>query len=246
MNAFYHALTFLTKIPVPWLRSDDAAWKKSVAFYPVVGLLIGIALWCFQFITSQIFSPLLTAVLTLVCWVYLTGGLHLDGWMDLADGLGSNRSRERILEIMKDSRVGAMGVLAAILLLLVKSVALLELMHQGSYWLMYIPMAARTFLLLAIYYWPYLTKGGIATGMKEGLKSCHLGLNFALLIGAALLTGGVQALAATILTLVGSLWFCYRVAKRLTGLSGDCYGALIEWSEVICLLSIVGTGRGFA
>uniref|UniRef100_UPI0005850CC2 adenosylcobinamide-GDP ribazoletransferase n=1 Tax=Paenibacillus sonchi TaxID=373687 RepID=UPI0005850CC2 len=73
------------------------------------------------------------AVITLILWVWLTGGLHLDGWMDCADGLLSYRTRERMLEIMKDSRVGAMGVLACMLLLLLKASLLAAFLEGGSW-----------------------------------------------------------------------------------------------------------------
>lgn len=243
MNAFFHALTFLTRIPVPWLRASDAAWKNSVAYYPLVGFVIGLVLWCFHFLVSQLFPPMLASVLLLVCWVYLTGGLHLDGWMDLADGLGSNRSRERTLEIMKDSRVGAMGVLAALLLLLVKSAAIAELFSEGAIWFLVIPAIARMMLLPAIHFWPYVTPNGMATGMKAGLKNLHLAGNALMLTATVIWIGGLHGLFILVISCIGSMWFSYRIAKRLGGLTGDCYGAIIEWTEVLSLVVILGMGR---
>lgn len=241
MNAFWHALSFFTRIPVPWLRPSEEAWKKSVAWYPAVGLVIGLILWGVHQAGLWLFSPLLAAVLTLIVWVYITGGLHLDGWMDLADGLGSSRSREKMLAIMKDSRVGAMGVLAALLLLLLKTAALAELTHP--WWgmmLLFVPMAARTHVLLAIRYWPYLSADeGIGKGISEGLSVVHIVAAYALLLGAGWWLGGWQTVGAILLSLLFALAFSRGVARKLGGLNGDCYGAVIESSEAAMLLALL-------
>ena len=110
------ALQFLTRLPLPvQLPDSDAVFRRSTVFYPAAGLLIGLltagSAWGF----SYLFPFYINAALVLILWVFLSGGLHLDGLMDTADGLLSHRSRERMLEIMKDSRVGAMGVVAGVL-----------------------------------------------------------------------------------------------------------------------------------
>ncbi len=244
MNAFFLAVSFLTRIPVPAFSASTEVWRKSAAFYPLVGAIVGGLLWAADLGISQLFSPPLAAVLTLAFWVYITGGLHLDGWMDLADGLGSHRSRERMLAIMKDSRVGAMGVLAAILLLMIKGTALYELLGTNrAVLLLLVPAAARTYLLLAIRFWPYLTETGIGSGMREGLRWWHLLLGGVGLFGLGWYMGGLHAVAALLITLVGSLWFCRMIAKKLGGFTGDGYGALVEWSETVCLLAIIAAGR---
>ncbi|WP_139488104.1 adenosylcobinamide-GDP ribazoletransferase [Brevibacillus dissolubilis] len=126
MNAFFQALTFLTRIPVRF-QAKPEAWAKSTAYYPLVGLIIGMIVAVVAVLLSPFLPTMLIAVLTLVCWIWLTGGLHLDGLMDTADAVGSSRSRERMLEIMKDSRVGAMGVIAAVLVVLVKFTAIVSI-----------------------------------------------------------------------------------------------------------------------
>lgn len=168
MNAFFTALSFLTRIPVP-LRSQPGSWSRSVRYYPAVGLVIGGMLAGFDLVAAAWFPPWVRGVLLLGLWVWLTGGLHLDGWMDTADGFGSYRPRERTLEIMKDSRVGAMGVIAAILLLLLKASALAS--TPGPLWipLLAAPVIGRWALLPAIHFCPYLTQDGIGKGLREGL-----------------------------------------------------------------------------
>lgn len=243
LNAFFHALAFFTRIPVPWLVPSEEAWKKSVSWYPAVGLVIGLLLWGVNEAGLALFSPLLAAAITLVGWVYVTGGLHLDGWMDLADGLGSSRPREQILTIMKDSRVGAMGVLAAILLLLLKVAALAELAHTGELMaLLLVPMAARTHVLLSIYCWPYLTADeGVGKGIRDGLTLVPIIFGYAFLGAAGWLIGGWPVLVAAAASLLAALWFSRSVSRKLGGLNGDCYGAVIESSEAVMLLVLVGS-----
>lgn len=113
MKAFLIALQFLSRIH---LASQDV-WRdedfgRSVLFFPLVGLIIGLLLAALYGALSFILNPLGCAVLVVAFWFYVTGGLHADGYMDTADGLFSGRSRERMLEIMKDSRVGSGGVMA--------------------------------------------------------------------------------------------------------------------------------------
>ena len=243
LNPFFHALAFFTRIPVPWLIPSEEDWKKSVAWYPAVGLVIGLLLWGVLEAGLALFPPSLAAVLALIAWVYVTGGLHLDGWMDLADGLGSSRPREQVLAIMKDSRVGAMGVLAAILLLLLKAAALAELagMGQGAM-LLLVPMAARTHVLLSIRGWPYLTADkGLGKGLQEELGALPIAVGYAILLLAGWLLGDWQLLAAALVSLLAAWWFSRVAFRKLGGLNGDCYGAVIEGGEAAMMLVLAGS-----
>jgi len=245
MNALWHAIAFFTRIPVPWLKPSETAWKQSVNGYPAVGIVIGLVLCGAHQAALTLFSPLLAAVLTVAVWVYITGGLHLDGWMDLADGLGSSRPREQVLAIMKDSRVGAMGVLAAVLLLLLKTAAVTELFRPDWALLLLAPFAARTHVLLSIWFWPYLSaEKGIGKGIREGLSPVSIGLGYLVLLTAGWLIGSWAAVTAIVASLLFALWFSRAVAGKLGGLNGDCYGAVIESGEAVMLLVLAGSWWG--
>lgn len=239
MNSFFHAVAFLTRLPVPRLSSSKEDWLRSVPYYPLVGLLIG-ALLFFAAISFTFFlTPPVSAVLTLAVWFFVTGGLHVDGWMDLADGLGSHRSQEDMLRIMKDSRVGAMGVIAAILLVLVKVVLLYEIIQEGlSLHLLMVPVMARFTLVLAIWHWPYISLQGIGTGMREGLTRWKLGVGFIFVACLVFLLAGVSGLLSMSVVLLGGWLFAARVCKKLGGLTGDVYGALVEWTEAVGVFAI--------
>ncbi|MDR6777727.1 MULTISPECIES: adenosylcobinamide-GDP ribazoletransferase [Paenibacillus] len=151
------AFQFLTRLPVKAeLDFSPDLLKRSASYYPLVGVVIGIIVWGFAALTSMVLPPLPCAILTLVVWVWLTGGLHLDGWMDAADALFSYRSRERMLEIMKDSRVGAMGVIACVLLLMLKASLLYTvLVERNVSGLLLLPMVwSRWFMVHAMKRWP--------------------------------------------------------------------------------------------
>lgn len=238
MRPLLYAIAFLTRIPVP-VRLDSRDRVRSTAYYPLVGLVIGGVIAAFDWLIAAQFPPLVRAVLAVACWVFVTGGLHMDGLMDVFDGLGSHREPERILAIMKDSRVGAMGVTAAILDLMIKAAALVCLAPSLISAVIASAVAARTAVLIAIAGWPYRREGGIASGLREGLTPLRLG--FALTSGLllVLIAAGVDGVLCLVfggmVTGVAGHW----MARRLGGLTGDIYGAMIEVVETSTLLFLL-------
>jgi adenosylcobinamide-GDP ribazoletransferase len=177
----------------------------------------------------------------------------MDGLMDTADGVLSHRSRERMLEIMKDSRVGAMGVIVGGWMLLMKAALLYALLEFSSQWLILlaiIPIWSRLFMVVAIVRWPYARVGEgmgrlVATvSYKECTAAGLLALGITVLI---LVIGGGTGLLALILctliiavaTLVLGGLLAHYLANKLGGLTGDTYGALNEWLEAALLLGAV-------
>lgn len=244
MKAFFHAVAFLTRIPVPTLSSSQKDWERSVAYYPVVGLILGILLWGASWLGDYLAPPALAAVLLFAFWIFLTGGLHIDGWMDLADGMGSNRDRQRTLEIMKDSRTGSMGVIAALLLFMLKGVSIYYLIENHEFLLFLLPpLAARFFLVAAIWFWPYISEKGMATGLKTGLAPWMLVVSFLVTGGIFYVVKDVAGLLVLAFTIIISWLFIRAVLKRLGGLTGDVYGALVEWTEMVVVVLLVMAGR---
>src|SRR5262245_25304904 len=128
------AWRLLTAIPLPFIPEDpERSPGRSVGYYPLVGLILGLILAYLDRLLGWLLPPGLAAALLLVIWVGLTGMLHLDGFMDACDGLLSPREPARRLEIMKDSRVGAFAVVGAVLLLLLKFNALVALPPEARW-----------------------------------------------------------------------------------------------------------------
>ena len=254
---FTLAVTFLTGIPlkVEGEVSPGDLWG-SMGWYPLVGLAMGAGAWAVYAGLVSFLPGLVAATLVVILLELLTRGLHLDGLMDTADGILSGAPRERALEIMKDHNVGAMGVAAAVLLLVLKVAALGALSRADAA----APLlagwcAARALPALNVYWWPYARLAG--TG--EAFTREHTP-------GPLQLAGGLLAAGVVVAGLAGlwagaagswyaglrrrrgrpwaSRWACRPlVAKRLGGLTGDVYGMGIELAEAAALVigcAIVG------
>ncbi|MCJ8013186.1 adenosylcobinamide-GDP ribazoletransferase [Paenibacillus sp. KQZ6P-2] len=259
MQAVAAAFQFLSRFPVKaQLDYTPELFRKSTRYYPLVGAAIGAVVWCGAVAASYLLPPLPAAVLILALWVALTGGLHLDGWMDTADGLLSYRSRERMLEIMKDSRVGAMGVLACVLILLLKTSLIYSLLTGG--WpplvLLLPPVWSRWFMVHAMASWPMARgKEGLAGKNFNDMEKRH---SLAAVPGAVILTGvaaamfpllgigdftllqaGLAWLLLPIAAWAVGTWAAQRMTRKLGGLTGDTYGALNEGLETVMLLVLV-------
>lgn len=239
MSGLAHAVAFLTRLPVPrrWLKGD---YRTSTVWYPMVGALLGLVLIGFDWLVARWFPQLIRAVLDVSCWVYLTGGLHLDGLMDTADGFGSYRDRERTIQIMKDSRVGAMGVLAGILVLLLKVSTLYYLLQShvwdGAFAWASAVMIARFAAVVAIFMFPYAKVEGMGRGLKESLTIWRINLASICAILPMIWWWEWEGILLFGLVFVLT-WLFGRVAvSRIGGCTGDIYGALIEGVEVAVLL----------
>ena len=238
MRGFLIALTFLTRLPFPApkveISSED--FTRSYRYYPLVGLVIGLLLWLLANALVLYFPPLVLGALLLSAELMLTGGLHLDGFMDSMDGLLSARSPEQILEIMKDSRVGAHACMALIGLLLLKFTLLASLNPAQFSILLVMPMLSRWVFQIGVIGFPYARSQGLGKGIHETTHwipflltgSIVLGISFYLAEFAGLIAFGVCVITVTLLA--------SRISRLLGGLTGDLYGAFIEVSEVVCLL----------
>lgn len=180
----------------------------------------------------------LQASLLIVLMVILTGGIHLDGFMDSIDGLFSGRQREKKLEIMRDSRVGAFGVIGAICLLLFKFSLLVGIpAYMLIKLLVVVPAISRWNMTLTIFIFPYARQEGLGAIYKKycGVRELLLAT---VLTGAA--AGIVLGVYGALLMLMGGLSACLvgkRVSRELGGLTGDIYGLINELSEVLLLLA---------
>jgi adenosylcobinamide-GDP ribazoletransferase len=233
------ALLFLTVLPL----SAAPAWSarelgRSLAYFPLIGLGLGLLLAGANYGLGIFFPPTVCALLVLLLLTFATGALHLDGVADTADGMYGSRDRATRLRIMKDSRVGAMGVVALLCLLLLKVVTLSSIppAAQGSV-LIALPVVGRWMMVALAVLAPYArSEGGTGSVFVEGVGRRELGI--ATLILAAVLLAlfriwGLTLLAGLILAVI-ALERYFRV--RLGGVTGDILGAVCEWSEAGFLL----------
>ena len=220
-----------------------------MGWYPLVGLAMGGAAWAVYAGLLSFLPGLVAATLVVILLELLTRGLHLDGLMDTADGLLSGAPRERALEIMKDHNVGAMGVAAAVLLLVLKVAALGALARADAA----APLlagwcAARALPALNVYWWPYARAAGTGEAFTREHTPGPLQLAGGFLLAGVVVAGlaGLWAGAAgswyaglvvAVVAMGVALGVQAAVAKRLGGLTGDVYGMGIELAEAAALVT---------
>jgi len=235
---FIIALQFLTRIQIsPNLVVDERTFGKSMIYFPVVGLLIGIILAGTHYLLSFLFTPLITAVFLVWLEVAISGGLHLDGYMDTMDGIYSGRSRERILEIMRDSRVGAHSVIALACLFIFKLAFLADYPADLlTPVLILMPMLSRLTQLIGVTCFPYVRETGLAKNFNDYLSKKDLGLAGLISLIICLLVGGWLGLIFFAVTFLIAFTLGKYITGKVGGLTGDVYGAITELSEVLLLV----------
>lgn len=239
MRLFITALQFLTWITVRDVEVNDDSFARSMMFYPLVGLVVGVFLTAVYLLGSMVLPAGVVAALLIAAGVMISGGLHLDGFMDTMDGLFSGRSRERVLEIMKDSRVGAHSVIAISSLFLIKYGLYASLAGTGAvFTLLAMPMVGRWGITWGICRYPYGRESGLGKvyGGRVGTRELVLTTVYTLAFLVVFLRlGGLVVAAVSLLAAIG---FCRMVSRKLGGMTGDTYGAINEILEVIVLLTV--------
>jgi adenosylcobinamide-GDP ribazoletransferase len=235
------AVEFLTPLrlhgrnPLP-----GAAIGSSSAFFPLVGLLLGLALVGIDRLLAPVLPPAPLNALLVALLALATGLLHLDGLADTADGVLGGRTPEQRLAIMRDSRIGAFGAATLVLVLLLQWSALSSLVAPWRIpGLLLFPVLGRGAMALAIAAFPYAREQGLGTLFRRYIWPwpAPVALAIALLLAVLCFAGGGAVLwAAMVLTTlgVGAL-----LSTRLGGLTGDSYGAICELNEAVTLLLIV-------
>ncbi len=237
---FVAALRFLTIIPVPGkIGHGSAELAGSMLFFPFIGLCIGCCAAAVSWLLWLVFPPSVAAVLLTLVLLGFSGGLHLDGLADTADGFFSARPREKILAIMRDSRIGAMGVIALVLILVLKISALASLDRTEAFKAaLLMPVAGRCAILILMALLPYArSEGGLGTlfyTRRSRLTGIWAFLFFCLL--AWLLAGSGFGLPVLFpgITVIAFAWFC---KKMIGGATGDTLGAACELSEACTALA---------
>ena len=238
MRLYFIALQFLTIIPLPFsVRCDERDLGRSMALFPLVGLTLGGLLVGVDFILARFLPWQVADLLLIVVMTAVTGALHLDGLADVCDGLAARGGRDRFLAVMKDSHIGAVGVVGLVLGLLLKYEALLhippEIRREA---LLFFPTVAR--------FSQVQMTAGSQRARSDGLGALFVGgagvsqyvvAAFITLAASFLLPGakGVYCfLAAWLFTWGVKAWF----HRRLGGVTGDVIGCVSELNEMLCLL----------
>lgn len=240
MTAFLIALQFLTQFPIQ-LRTMPTPQQnaQSLLFYPVVGLIIGLVLWGLVIILHTLPVVLLSS-LVVVVWIWLTGGLHLDGLADSADAwVGGFGDKERTLNIMKDPNCGPIGVLSLIMVCLFKWAALYVLLEQQLYEVIVLfPILGRLAPLFLFLTTPYVREKGLGASIAAHLPKVASIVVLIFGLASSFYFGWAGLLMMVICVFVLA-YLRYKFIQRIGGITGDTIGASIEIIETLSLFSFV-------
>lgn len=229
---------FFSRIVIP--RAVDISYvRKGVPYLTLFGCLIGLIDAIFYQLVQLVFPGIVAWILTLLFDVLLTGGFHLDGLADTADGLFSSRSKERMLEIMKDSRIGSNGVLALILYYALLIVVFPYLPENKWLVVMSLSMIGKVGLSLQLYRMTYARENGGSGNFFTGTKTSSIVLAQLLPIILSFSMFGWKGLLAYILVVGFAIVYRWFVYKKIGGHTGDTLGAFVEVSQIIYILGLI-------
>lgn len=240
------AIQFLTVIPFPKsFAGGEKELEKCVPYFPVIGLLIGIIVAAFDHGISFVVPPLPASVITVIAMTCISGGLHMDGLADTADGFFSARPRDRILTIMRDSRTGVMGVIAVVFVIILKVSLLISLSPSYRFGvILLMPLAGRCSLVIMMRILPYVRhEGGLATAFSKGRSWLNVLWSSAFLLAAGWIAGQWLGLVACVLSLFAAAVFLVYCFRKIGGYTGDTLGAVCEITETIPALAAIAMSR---
>jgi len=237
MKSFFLALQFLTVIPLQIKgQIDDEDFGKSLLYFPLVGLILG-GILAISIYIFRMFPPLVMAALLITVSIFLTGGLHLDGFSDTCDGLYGFHLPEKRLEIMRDSRTGVMGVIGLVCLLILKF-SLLAHIPFASLWKVLVMMTvfSRWAQVIACYGSKYPRQEGKARLFIEQARLHYVVTGGLLVFFLFLLLAPGKGLIVFFGALIIVSLFIKYIRKKIGGMTGDTIGATNEIAEVAALL----------
>lgn len=244
---FATALMFFTRIPVPFkVPYSSEIMNRSQKYFSWVGLLVGLINAVVFYLTFQLFNFEIAIVLMMISSVLLTGAFHEDGFTDVCDSFGGGYGKEKIMTIMKDSRVGAYGAIGIILLFALKFFSIKELgsidVLKTSALIIFAHTASRFISGTMIYTHQYVTDIDVSKSKplaNKPLDAKSLVISFLAVLVAFSLIPDWKLIFALILAYIGKIYLGWYFKKHIGGYTGDCLGTVQQVCEVILYLGTV-------
>ncbi|MEA4882330.1 MAG: adenosylcobinamide-GDP ribazoletransferase [Clostridia bacterium] len=248
-NRFVMAFSLLTRLPAGQgdLPSENEI-ARSAIFFPTVGIAIGLLMAVSDAVSARALGPWFSAIVALFVEFLLTGGMHIDGLMDTADGMMSGRTRERTIEIMHDSRVGPMGAASCVFMIAAK-IALIASTSGSVRWmsLVFSPAMSRLALVWAFTAFPPVTPGqGMGSLFAKRVGLGEAGVASAYIVALCYVAAGPISIAVTAGAVGAALIVGCRISVFLGGVNGDVYGTLCEIAELASLAIFAQSGLTWA
>ncbi|MET0266492.1 MAG: adenosylcobinamide-GDP ribazoletransferase [Duganella sp.] len=256
LRLFFTALQFFTRLPIPrWVGFDPSWLNQASRYFPLVGLVVALIASAVYVVGFKLFPPAIAAILSTAAGIYITGAFHEDGFADTCDGLGGGATRERVLEIMKDSRIGAYGAIGIGCLLLLKCAALTMLPPLGVIAaLLFAHPLSRLMATALIWRLDYARAEGKAKPLAQKMSAMEFAIAALTACAPALLLIWLNWLSWTMFVsgvafaLAATFWLARKFLRRLGGYTGDCLGAVQQVTEVtiyLCVLAGLHTSAQF-
>lgn len=249
VRLFFIALQFYTRIPIPhWVGFEPAWLIQANRYLPAVGLVVGAVAALVYAAAAWLFPQPVAVLLSMAASIFVTGAFHEDGLADTCDGFGGGTTQERVLEIMKDSRIGSYGAIAVFLVLALKAVSLAYMPPLTAIMALIVAHAlSRMAALALIRRLQYVRIEGKAKpiAVDPGNTGFAIALASVVLVCAmAAVSGGMSVMmviAGVFSAIMVTLWMSRLFLRRIGGYTGDCLGAVQQVSELIFYLTILGT-----
>lgn len=241
------AFSMFSRIPMPKIRGDEEP-KYMMCFFPLVGVVLGGAVWCAFFILNRfgVFHRFFNAAILSVLPLLITGGIHMDGWMDSHDAIHSWKGREERLAILKDPHAGAFAVISAIAYMLMTVAGYTEVTVGTIGVVAFSFVLSRVLSALSVMMFPKASSGGSVKAMEDSAaRSVRVILLAELLLVSILLVVLFQhtGLAALIMGLAVFAYYYRMSMRRFGGITGDLAGYFLCLCELMILLTAVIVGR---
>ena len=242
LKIFFTSLMFYTRIPCPsYIDHSEEYLNKATRYFPLIGIIVGSISFISFWLSNQLFNVEISVIISIATGIFVTGAFHEDGLADTFDGFGGGWSKEKILEIMKDSRIGTYGTISLVVLLILKTFSFSSLilliesnLNQSSDLII--------FLIFITYHSisNYSRDDSLSKSKPVAKSNSVTEILLAYLWGLAPLIGLIYFIPQylSIVLPLGLLFFSSSryFQKRIDGYTGDCLGAVEQLSEVMCLL----------
>jgi adenosylcobinamide-GDP ribazoletransferase len=249
-EAFFGALRFFTRVPVPaWVGHSQEGLDRAARYFPLIGILVGAAGALAYALAVQVLPPTLAVLFSMAATLLLTGAFHEDGLADAIDGFGGGWEKAQVLAIMKDSRIGSYGAIAVVLMLLAKFCALLELPQEWVAPALVAAHAASRFCSgVLIFALDYARDDDSARAKPLAQRMGAGSLIAAGVFGLAplALLPWPAAAAALLLAALTTLLAARHFVARIGGYTGDCLGAVQQGAELSIYLGVLLVAWNFS
>ena len=238
---FIILIQFMTRIPIPLKISySEKKLGKSIKFFPLVGLIIGLILYFSNFLITVylkniFYNKTITAIFLIILEILIVGIIHIDGLADTFDGLFSYAKKEKMLEIMKDSRIGTNGTVVLILYFITKTVLISEIITTNPKYLIIFPIIARLSTPVNAGFSNYARKSGMSNAIisENGIFEAIFSLALSIILVFYII--GIKGIVAISIAFIFIIIFMLNVRKKIDGITGDTMGACLELTSILVL-----------